>query len=139
MGDHLTFTHILNTTGCVQYDEGSPIRVQFRFADSDPFAITLVFYIEDGEEIAWDIGRELLSSAVNQLQGEYGEGDVAIQSSVVMLDIKLQTAEDLCFAVTFDKQELGQFVQDIDSRLTLNDASTITLQQLDEEITNLFG
>ena len=57
-------------------DVGFP--AQLRYDATDPYAVTATFFLGDGLEVAWVLGRDLLTRGLHQ---QTGDGDVVLRPS----------------------------------------------------------
>lgn len=56
-------------------DSRVTVPVQFRYDLADPFAVSAIFHVGEGQSVEWNFARELLAAGTH---ASSGEGDVRI-------------------------------------------------------------
>lgn len=65
-----------------------PVPVRFRYDLADPYAVSAVFHVGDGQTVEWNFARDLLADGT---RAAAGEGDVRIEPAGPMLRMVLSS------------------------------------------------
>lgn len=85
-----------------------PVKTQFTYQPSDPWAVTFAFWTGPGGWVEWTMGRQLLADG---LTAAVGEGDVRIKPLIAEYRTRMSVASDSGSAVfSFDSDELQELL-----------------------------